>query len=77
MQKIFSFDLGVRNATLNNFTDLRLRDDAGRLFENFVFLELKKKYENVFFFRTTQGTEVDFVYLENGLNITYKPKYLH
>lgn len=68
-QKVYCFDFGVRNAILNNFIEINLRDDRGRLFENFVYLVLKEKYQEIYFWRTVKGSEIDFVYQENGLNI--------
>ncbi|MBU4338959.1 ATP-binding protein [Patescibacteria group bacterium] len=69
MQKVYCFDFGVRNAILNNFIEVDLREDCGKLFENFVYLKLKEKYQEIFFWRTVKGSEVDFVYQEDGLNI--------
>jgi len=69
MQKAYCFDFGVRNAVLNNFIEIDLRDDRGRLFENFVYLILKEKYQEINFWRTIKGSEADFVYQEDGLNI--------
>lgn len=69
MQKVYCFDFGVRNAILNNFIEIDLRADSGRLFENFVYLKLKEKYQEVYFWRTIKGSEVDFIYQGNGLNI--------
>ena len=69
MQKIYCFDFGVRNAILNNFIEIDLRDDRGKLFENFVYLLLKEKYQEINFWRTIKGSEVDFIYQEEGLNI--------
>ncbi|MEA1937102.1 MAG: ATP-binding protein [Patescibacteria group bacterium] len=69
MQKVYCFDFGVRNAILNNFIKTDLRDDCGRLFENFVYFVLKEKYQEINFWRTVKGSEVDFVYQKNGLNI--------
>lgn len=62
MHKIYFFDTGIRNAILNNFSDLDSRADCGALFENFVYLELRKKGgDSIYFYRTTAGQEVDFV----------------
>ncbi|MCK5460062.1 ATP-binding protein [Candidatus Parcubacteria bacterium] len=69
MQKVYCFDFGIRNAILNNFIEINLREDCGRLFENFVYLILKEKYQEINFWRTIKGSEVDFTYQENGLNI--------
>ena len=69
MQKVYCFDFGIRNAILNNFIEIDLRNDCGRLFENFVYLILKEKYREINFWRTIKGSEVDFVYQKEGLNI--------
>ena len=69
MRKVYCFDFGVRNAILNNFIEIDLRNDCGRLFENFVYLKLKEKYQEIYFWRTIKGSEIDFVYQKNGLNI--------
>ncbi|MCG2700569.1 ATP-binding protein [Candidatus Parcubacteria bacterium] len=69
MQKVYCFDFGIRNAILNNFIEIDLRNDSGKLFENFIYCMLKEKYQEIYFWRTIQGSEVDFVYQENGLNI--------
>ena len=39
------------------------------MFENFIYLNLKEKYDSIFFWRTIKGHEVDFVFQENGLNL--------
>ena len=69
MQKVYCFDFGIRNAILNNFIEINLRNDSDKLFENFIYRVLKEKYQEIYFWRTIKGSEVDFVYQENGLNI--------
>ena len=69
MSKVFCFDLGVRNAILNNFIKPDLRDDNGRLFENFIYLILRAQKQEIFFWRTNRGDEVDFLYQENGIHL--------
>jgi hypothetical protein len=47
-----------------DFSDLELRSDNGALVENFVFTELLKYlkvWHELFFWRTPQGTETDFI----------------
>ncbi|MEI6678195.1 MAG: ATP-binding protein [Mariniphaga sp.] len=64
MKKIYFCDLGLRNMIENNFNNLTFRSDGGALFENFVMLELwrnKNPGAILQFFRTSDGTEVDFV----------------
>ena len=65
MHKIYFYDTGLRNRLSNNFNSIELRNDNGAIFENTVFLELCKFKNNstqIQFFRTADGTEVDFVY---------------
>lgn len=64
MKKIFFCDLGLRNMIDGNFNDLTFRMDNGALFENYVMLELwrnKNSAGTLQFYRTSDGTEVDFV----------------
>ena len=43
--KYYFVDIGLRNALIRNFNELKLRTDAGAMFENLCVLEkLKKKY---------------------------------
>ncbi len=66
-QKIYFLDLGVRNALIEKFAPLNLRDDTGRLWENFLFIERSKLLDNAqtranqFFWRLQTGAEIDYV----------------
>lgn len=76
MPKIYFFDLGVRNAVLGNFLDLSARSDGGYLFENFVFLEIKKQnIGRIFFYRTASKAEIDFIIEKSGKIILLEAKY--
>lgn len=67
MQKIYLIDNGIRNAILENFIAIDGRNDAGALFENFVYMELKKNIsDKIFFYRTAGGSEIDFVMENSG-----------
>lgn len=65
--KVYFWDVGVRNAVIGNFSSFDMRMDKGALWENFLVSERKKQlgYKNPFrkayFWRTTQQQEVDFV----------------
>lgn len=65
--KIYFLDTGIRNALINLFQPLNLRNDAGQLFENFIIIETLKylKYhpsdQKMFYWRTKQGSEIDLV----------------
>ena len=39
MDKIYFYDLGIRNAVIDNFKLLANRDDQGKLWENFRLLK--------------------------------------
>lgn len=56
-------DLGMRNILLNQFQSIEFRIDKGELMENFVFTQLRNKYptDEIRFWRTADGNEVDFV----------------
>ena len=63
MPKVYFNDLGMRNNLLNLFHPVDLRLDKGELVENFVYLQLRNKFnpDEIRFWRTTDGQEVDFV----------------
>jgi uncharacterized protein len=66
-EKVFFYDLGIRNALINDFSPVEFRNDYGNLFENFVIAEVFKlnKYTkanySLHFWRTRWGSEVDLV----------------
>lgn len=72
MPKVFFYDLGLRNALINNFEHVGARGDAGQLFENFIVAELAKyNYYGNFgysfnYWRTKAGSEVDLVLSKPG-----------
>lgn len=67
MDKIYFYDVGVRNTIIGNLNVLQSRDDVGRLWENFLVVERKKclEYERLlyahYFWRLTTGAELDLV----------------
>ncbi len=70
--RYYFYDNGVRNAVINNFSPLELRNDIGMLWENFAIMERLKKQEylklfsNNYFWRTYDQKEVDFVEERDG-----------
>ena len=79
-QKIYFYDLGIRNALINDFRPAELRNDLGDLFENYIVAEFeKKKYSLVgpdsYFWRTTDGQEVDYILSKNGELKAYEMKW--
>jgi len=79
--KFYFYDLGIRNAVINNFNYLNLRNDKGGLWENFVILERKKylennrEFANTYFWRTYTGAELDYVEEEGGNLHGFEIKY--
>lgn len=72
MDKIFFYDLGIRNILIDNLKSLKDRNDLGSLWENFLILERMKlnasKQDLVsgYFWRTHTGAELDYVEEKNG-----------
>ena len=75
MPKIYFYDLGLRNALINNFEHVNVRGDTGQLFENFIMTEmLKYNYYGNFgynfnYWRTKGGSEIDLVLSKPGSDI--------
>lgn len=72
LQKIYFYDLGVRNSLINNLNPLSLRNDVGALWENFIVSE-KKKLDNFigdpksyYFWRTWDQQEIDLIEEKGG-----------
>jgi len=73
-RKIFFYDLGIRNAVLENFTPLSLRakEEVGHMWENFMIAERRKsneysnRYVSSYFWRTEQQKEVDLIEVQDG-----------
>ena len=67
LRKIYFIDTGIRNALINNFNPMSLRQDAGVLWENFMLSERMKlnSYQNrsvdMYFWRTHQQQEIDLI----------------
>lgn len=82
--KYYFYDNGVRNAVISSFNDLELRDDVGKLWENFLVGERLKKqeykriYSNNYFWRTWNKEEIDWVEEREGklfgFEFTYSQK---
>jgi len=79
--KWFFYDNGIRNAIINDFRLLALRNDTGLLWENYLFAERIKKnaYEGknlqYYFWRNYNQQEVDLIEVENGHLTAFEFKY--
>jgi predicted AAA+ superfamily ATPase len=80
-RKIYFYDNGLRNAVINAFNPLNLRNDAGALWENFMVSERYKYitthnyYCNRFFWRTTAQQEVDYIEEKDGRLFAFEFKW--
>lgn len=78
--KIYFTDPGVRNILIDNLKPLKERNDAGQLWENFLYIERLKKttytqqYMSRYFWRTYTGSEIDYVEEYNGTMNGYEFK---
>ncbi|KAF0146846.1 MAG: Uncharacterized protein FD143_3214 [Ignavibacteria bacterium] len=79
--KVYFYDVGMRNALINNFNPLSLRSDVGALWENFCIAERVKanhylgKRVNSYFWRTYDQKEIDYIEEENGKITGFEFKY--
>lgn len=80
-KKYYFYDLGIRNALINNFNPLLHRDDVGALWENFLIVERLKyltyndKNANIFFWRNFAMAEVDYIEERDGEIYAYEFKW--
>jgi uncharacterized protein len=56
-KKMYVVDIGLKKA-------VSFEEDKGKIFENIVFNQLKRKYDDIFYYKN--GQEVDFVYMSKG-----------
>lgn len=79
--RYYFYDNGIRNAVVNNFNDLKTRDDIGQLWENYIVLERLKKrtytqiFANQYFWRTYDQKEIDLVEEREGKLFGYEIKW--
>ena len=79
--RYYFLDNGVRNALINNFNALDLRNDAGELWENYLLIERLKRQEylqeqaNNYFWRTYSQKEIDLVEERDGKLFGYEMKW--
>ena len=71
-KKIYFYDNGVRNAVIQQFAPLDMRNDVGALWENFFISErikfnhYRQHFCNIYFWRTKSQQEIDYVEESNG-----------
>lgn len=80
-KKIYFYDNGIRNAVIQNFSPLSMRNDTGALWENFFISERIKaneyegRYAKSYFWRTTQQQEIDYIEESDGQFAVFEMKW--
>jgi len=80
-RKIYFYDNGIRNALLSAFQPLAVRQDTGALWENFMvserikFLRHNRLGRNLYFWRTQQQQEIDYLEEYDGKLESYEFKW--
>lgn len=81
MDKIYFYDLGIRNSLIDMLKPLHDRNDLGQLWENFLISERIKRnaYANdsasIYFWRLSTGAELDYVEEKEGKFFGYEFKW--
>ena len=79
--RYYFYDTGVRNALIQNFNPLDLRNDVGQIWENYLVMERLKKQEYTgitcsnYFWRTYDRKEVDWIEEREGRLFAYEFKW--
>ncbi len=79
--KYYFWDTGIRNAVISQYNKLNDRNDAGELFENFLFTERLKRndyygiYCNPYFWRTYDQKEIDLIEERDGKLFAFEFKW--
>jgi predicted AAA+ superfamily ATPase len=81
MDKIYFYDIGIRNMLIDNLAEPAWRDDSGRLWENFLVAERRKildyraSFAGSWFWRLRTGAELDYIEEEDGRLRGFEFKY--
>ena len=66
-EKMYFYDLGIRNCLISRFNPVEFREDIGAVWENLLIVERMKLLHNAgisrnrYFWRTHTGKEIDFI----------------
>ena len=80
-KKIYFYDTGIRNALINNYNPIELRNDTGALWENYIiserikFINYHQIYCNRYFWRTKYRQEIDYIEEREGKLFAYEFKW--
>ncbi len=76
-KKYYLYDIGIRNALIKDFRGLAKREDKGSVLESAVYLSLTSNLmpnEDIKFWRTRDGKEVDFILIRDRQPIPIEVK---
>jgi uncharacterized protein len=80
-RKIYFYDNGIRNSIISDFRPVELRDDIGKLWENYIVSEFMKRqvnnrlYTKFYFWRSKTGGEIDYLELIDNQLSAYEIKW--
>ncbi len=80
-KKYYFYDNGIRNVLISNYSPVEMRLDKGALWENFLLSERLKTnhYEsnnpNIYFWRTRDQAEIDYIEEGEGILNAYELKW--
>ncbi|MGI9027654.1 MAG: ATP-binding protein [Candidatus Saccharimonadales bacterium] len=81
LRKIYFTDIGIRNAIIENFKPIEIRDDLGALWENWCvierlkFLQSQKRRVRSYYWRNQDQREIDIIEEETDELRAYECKY--
>ncbi|MDP8212649.1 MAG: ATP-binding protein [Candidatus Zapsychrus exili] len=81
ISRYYFYDVGIRNAVINNFNTFDMRNDLGELWENYIIVERIKKqqytgvFSNNYFWRTYDQKEIDWIEERDGKLYGYEIKW--
>ncbi|MCF8233294.1 MAG: ATP-binding protein [Bacteroidales bacterium] len=79
--RYYFYDNGIRNTVISNYNKINLRDDIGKLWENYIISERIKKthyrglLSNKYFWRTYDQKEIDYIEEREGKLFAYEIKW--
>jgi len=80
-RKIYFWDNGVRNCLITDFRDIAVRDDIGKLWENYIVSERMKLLSNAgilrksYFWRNIHKSEIDYLEVYEDKTTAYEIKW--
>jgi len=80
-RKIYFYDNGLRNALIADFRQVEMRTDIGALWENFIiserikYLNYNALWANIWFWRTMDQKEIDYLEEADGQLAAYEFKW--